>query len=192
MGSSRVGSNPTRSVRLFSNSITFLEKVCIVGESNPGLPRGRREFYHWTNNARHRPVLKFDAIFRSCLILAKLACIVGESNPGLPRGRREFYHWTNNAEAINNHPSIGYHYPRFQWAMLEMCKMTTMGIEPTIFRFEVGRLIHWATRPMVHSKHLAIKYSILENITSPWHQKYLVSCMSIFSLNLAFLPVTRS
>ena len=146
MGSSRVGSNPTRSVRLFSNSITFLEKVCIVGESNPGLPRGRREFYHWTNNA----------------------------------------------EAINNHPSIGYHYPRFQWAMLEMCKMTTMGIEPTIFRFEVGRLIHWATRPMVHSKHLAIKYSILENITSPWHQKYLVSCMSIFSLNLAFLPVTRS
>ena len=43
-----------------------------------------------------------------------------------------------------------------------MCKMTTMGIEPTIFRFEVGRLIHWATRPMVHSKHLAIKYSNLE------------------------------
>ena len=27
-------------------------KFCIVGESNPGLPRGRREFYHWTNNAR--------------------------------------------------------------------------------------------------------------------------------------------
>ena len=25
--------------------------------------------------------------------------------------------------------------------------LTTMGIEPTIFRFEVGRLIHWATRP---------------------------------------------
>ena len=28
-----------------------------------------------------------------------------------------------------------------------LIKMTTMGIEPTIFRFEVGRLIHWATRP---------------------------------------------
>ena len=28
-------------------------------------------------------------------------------------------------------------------------KLTTMGIEPTIFRFEVGRLIHWATRPIV-------------------------------------------
>ena len=25
-----------------------------------------------------------------------------------------------------------------------------MGIEPTIFRFEVGRLIHWATRPRLN------------------------------------------
>ena len=29
-------------------------------------------------------------------------------------------------------------------------KLTTMGIEPTIFRFEVGRLIHWATRPRLN------------------------------------------
>ena len=28
-----------------------------------------------------------------------------------------------------------------------------MGIEPTIFRFEVGRLIHWATRPMQEMKY---------------------------------------
>src|SRR4029434_6922809 len=26
---------------------------CIGRESNPGLPRGRREFYHVTTNARH-------------------------------------------------------------------------------------------------------------------------------------------
>ena len=26
-------------------------KICIDRESNPGLPRGRREFYHWTINA---------------------------------------------------------------------------------------------------------------------------------------------
>lgn len=25
--------------------------ICIGRESNPGLPRGRREFYHWTTNA---------------------------------------------------------------------------------------------------------------------------------------------
>ena len=38
-------------------------------------------------------------------------------------------------------------------------KLTTMGIEPTIFRFEVGRLIHWATRPMLHSKYFSFKYN---------------------------------
>ena len=27
------------------------EKICIVRESNPGRPRGRRAFYHWTNDA---------------------------------------------------------------------------------------------------------------------------------------------
>ena len=32
----------------------LLEK-CIGGESNPGLPRGRREFYHWTTNAEFLP-----------------------------------------------------------------------------------------------------------------------------------------
>ena len=76
--------------------------------------------------------------------------------------------------------------------MLEVCKMTTMGIEPTIFRFEVGRLIHWATRPMVHSKHLAIKYSNLEKYYITMAPEVLVPCMSIYSLNLAFLPVSRS
>ena len=25
--------------------------ICMSGESNPGLPRGRREFYHWTTHA---------------------------------------------------------------------------------------------------------------------------------------------
>ncbi len=33
-------------------NIYCLQKVlCIVRESNPGRPRGRRAFYHWTNDA---------------------------------------------------------------------------------------------------------------------------------------------
>ena len=28
-------------------------RLCIGRESNPGLPRGRRESYHWTTNARY-------------------------------------------------------------------------------------------------------------------------------------------
>ena len=196
MGSSRVGSNPTRSVCWFHIGLTLkisLKPVHCRG-IEPRSPAWQARILPLNQQCLRSGVSHIWVMtwLEHYSIFIKLSCIVGESNPGLPRGRREFYHWTNNAEAINNHPSIGYHYPRFQWAVLEMCKMTTMGIEPTIFRFEVGRLIHWATRPMVHSKHLAIKYSILENITSPWHQKYLVSCMSIFSLNLAFLPLTRS
>ena len=34
------------------------EKVCIVRESNPGRPRGRRAFYHWTNDAHKRKSTK--------------------------------------------------------------------------------------------------------------------------------------
>ena len=41
-------------------------------------------------------------------------------------------------------------------------KLTTMGIEPTIFRFEVGRLIHWATRPMQKCKKECIMYDNTE------------------------------
>ena len=33
------------------------EKECTGRESNPGLPRGRREFYHWTTSALHSQLL---------------------------------------------------------------------------------------------------------------------------------------
>ena len=33
------------------------EKECIGRESNPGLPRGRREFYHWTTSALHDQIV---------------------------------------------------------------------------------------------------------------------------------------
>ena len=35
------------------------ENVCIVRESNPGRPRGRRAFYHWTNDALRTDVISF-------------------------------------------------------------------------------------------------------------------------------------
>ena len=34
-----------------SNNKIYLKCFCIVRESNPGRPRGRRAFYHWTNDA---------------------------------------------------------------------------------------------------------------------------------------------
>ena len=33
-----------------------------------------------------------------------------------------------------------------------------MGLEPTIFRFEVGRLIRWATRPYLYCESRMINY----------------------------------
>ncbi len=35
----------------FSDLNKFKNHICIVRESNPGRPRGRRAFYHWTNDA---------------------------------------------------------------------------------------------------------------------------------------------
>ena len=37
--------------------------ACNVRESNPGLPRGRREFYHWTNVAWHSQFLRWYLYF---------------------------------------------------------------------------------------------------------------------------------
>ena len=40
---------PAQSYIKYCNHVK--NKSCIGGESNHGLPRGRREFYHWTANA---------------------------------------------------------------------------------------------------------------------------------------------
>ena len=71
MGSSRVGSNPTRSGYWFAYiSVTMRIKCAFSGNRTP-----------------------VSRVAGEILPLSqKLPCIVGESNPGLPRGRREFYH----------------------------------------------------------------------------------------------------
>ena len=47
--------NPRQSVAQWQ--VTQKEIDCIVRELNPGRPRGRRAFYHWTNDALIAPVL---------------------------------------------------------------------------------------------------------------------------------------
>jgi hypothetical protein len=49
-----VASQKIESVKLqkmFSICIAIKKKRCIGRESNPGRPRGRRAFYHWTTDA---------------------------------------------------------------------------------------------------------------------------------------------
>ena len=52
-------------VILFEEHLT--KNGCIVRESNPGRPRGRRAFYHWTNDAGTR-VFKFESLTKERLI----------------------------------------------------------------------------------------------------------------------------
>ena len=71
-----------------------------------------------------------------------------------------------------------------------------MGIEPTIFRFEVGRLIHWATRPilfmrfnMTSSKE---KHQHLSEVVSTYYICVVTDLVSPFDLSvIAMLPVLR-
>ena len=39
------------SFSLYCILFSYIKKKCTGRESNPGLPRGRREFYHWTTSA---------------------------------------------------------------------------------------------------------------------------------------------
>ena len=45
---------------------SFSNNHCIGGESNPGLPRGRREFCHWTTNAHGKRVPSMRLYQSSC------------------------------------------------------------------------------------------------------------------------------
>ena len=93
-------------LRSLHTSRNYMFKTsCIGRESNPGLPRGRREFYHWTTNALeyrdkagNRIIkLHLQAYFSLCGLSyifhpKKKQCFlpVGELNPGLPRDRRGY------------------------------------------------------------------------------------------------------
>ena len=118
-----------------THSLSSKTKGCIVRESNPGRPRGRRAFYHWTNDAAdigggpkvsnwachltfsprtsktvnfhiyHLSFLSCHWKQKSCVNVENNCCNVRESNPGRPRGRRAFYHWTNVAGML-----FGYSY----------------------------------------------------------------------------------
>ena len=93
MGSSRVGSNPTRSADLFAILILLVDtKLSALSGNRTPVSRVAGE------NSTTEPTMR--AVSRESILSTwisiqnddKKSCIVGESNPGLPRGRREFYH----------------------------------------------------------------------------------------------------
>ena len=102
-------------------------KDCIGGESNPGLPRGRREFTTEPPMLVTSTICPAQSYIKYCIHVKNKDCIGGESNPGLPRGRREFYHWTTNACNVVNFPCT------ITYKILHSCKKQRLhwrGIEP--------------------------------------------------------------
>ena len=51
------------------------EKICIVRESNPGRPRGRRAFYHWTNDASTCSFLQYPILAQACHKMRQQCCL---------------------------------------------------------------------------------------------------------------------
>ena len=96
MGSSRVGSNPTRSVGLAQILERLQHHLKWSALSGNRTPVSRVAGENSTTEPTMRGVKsKSNLSNRTALLtylLKKKTCIVGESNPGLPRGRREFYH----------------------------------------------------------------------------------------------------
>ena len=107
-----------------SSSPVFVDcsKMYVYRESNPGLSRGRRQFYHWTIDAWQIATITgsfhtcnlFQVSFLGCsvflkssiyralpiLLIVQKMCIDQQSNPRLSRGRRQIYHWTIDAWQI--------------------------------------------------------------------------------------------
>ena len=80
--------------------------------------------------------------------------------PGPPAWQARILPLNQQCFRNENFPLLQTYVIRIKYAFSR--KLTTMGIEPTIFRFEVGRLIHWATRPMQKSKKECIMYDNTE------------------------------
>ena len=126
-------------------------------ESNPGLSRGRRQFYHWTIDAWQ--IVTITGSFRTCnlfqvgfpgcsvfvessiyrallfLLIVQKMCIDRQSNPCLSRGRRQIYDWTIDAWQIATITGSFYTCNRIHigFSGCSLCKLNVQIIE--LFRF---------------------------------------------------------
>ena len=102
--------------------LLIVQKMCIDWESNPGLSRGRRQFYHWTIDAWQIATITgsfhtcnlFQVGFPGCsvfvessiyrallfLLIVQKMCIDRQSKLCLSCGRRQTYHRTIDAWQI--------------------------------------------------------------------------------------------
>ena len=104
----------SRTFLLSSGFLGFLgkNKTCIVRESNPGRPRGRRAFYHWTNDALYMLLsIRFQVHQVQFQIFQKYPQSVG-FEPTLPEGNwflvSRLNHSATTAELQGTATSLGH------------------------------------------------------------------------------------
>ena len=176
-------------------------KMCIDRESNPGLSRGRRQFYHWTIDAWQIATITgsfhtcnlFHVGFPSCsvfvessiyralpfLLIVQKMCIDRESNPGLSRGRRQFYHWTIDAWQIATITGSFHTCNLFQVVFqVALCLLKVQFIELSRFCW-LFKNVH---RPGIEPGSIAWQATIL-----PLNHRCLTNCN-----NYWFLPYMQS
>ena len=158
MGSSRVGSNPTRSV-IFNNfdNVDKIDRVHCVTTSFPCTGRHCAAMAEWLRRLTRNQMgssrvgsnptrsVGLAKILERLQYRRKWSALSGNRTPvSRVAGENSTTEPTMLESCECPHSEIGPLPEKGQ----RYTKLTTMGIEPTIFRFEVGRLIHWATRPM--------------------------------------------
>ena len=166
MGSSRVGSNPTRSVGLAQILERWQHRLAQILErwqhrrkwsalSGNRTPVSRVAGENSTTEPTMRGVKSKSNLSNQIALFTYLLKKIMHCRGIEPRSPA----WQARILPLNQQCSGDTIRPvqvniRSSKKMLNSSrKLTTMGIEPTIFRFEVGRLIHWATRPMQEMKY---------------------------------------
>ena len=130
----------------------FISKIdCIVRESNPGRPRGRRAFYHWTNDAvlSLNFMQKIRINTRKKKIVDTIRFFHFHSNKK-PPWRNWLARSAVNRKVGGSSPPGGANILHFTTGKsLSSTKVFSIsaGFEPAIFWSVVRRVIRCATRP---------------------------------------------
>ena len=187
--------------------LLIVQKMCIDRESNPGLSRGRRQFYHWTIDAwqiatitgSFHPCNLFQVVFQVALCLLKvqfieLSCFCWLFKKCASTGIRtlvyrvagDIYHWTIDAWQIATNTGSFYTYNRIHicFSGCSLCKLNVQIIEFSRFCWLFKNVHRPGTEPgsiAWQAKILPLNHRCLTNCNNYWFLPYMRSIPCWFS-----------
>ena len=190
-----------------SSSPVFVDcsKMCIDRESNPGLSRGRRQFYHWTIYAWQ--IATITGSFRTCnlfqvgfpgcsvfvessiyrallfLLIVQKMCIDRQSKPCLSRGRRQIYHWAIDAWQIATitRSFCTCNRIHISFSGCSLCKLNVQIIEFSRFCWLFKNVHRPGIEPLSiawQATNLPLNHRCLTNCNNYWFLSYMQSISS--------------